>query len=354
MGIGRFAFTPLLPMMQESAGLSLAAGGWLASANYLGYLLGALGAMRFGLRSATAIRGGLLGIGVVTLAMGLTQDFALWIALRLAAGIASAWVLVSVSAQVVERLGVVYAGVGTGSAVAGLLCLLLMAMHASSSAAWISLGAVALVVAAALWNAFPSTSSPERDAAPADAWSLEHWRLLLCYGAYGFAYIIPATFLPAMARALVSDPLVFGLAWPVFGAAAALSCLGVGALRDRVPDRAIWIACHWVMAFGVAIPVAVPNLAGIIAAALAVGGTFVVITQVGLQEARRVAGADARRLMAGMTAAFALGQMVGPLPVGLLPGPAPALLFAAVLLVASAIFLRFPRPPRGCSSVQDA
>ena len=42
MGIGRFAFTPVLPMMQADLGLSLAQGSWLASANYLGYLLGAL------------------------------------------------------------------------------------------------------------------------------------------------------------------------------------------------------------------------------------------------------------------------------------------------------------------------
>ena len=42
MGIGRFAFTPLLPMMQADAGLTLAQGGWLASANYAGYLAGAL------------------------------------------------------------------------------------------------------------------------------------------------------------------------------------------------------------------------------------------------------------------------------------------------------------------------
>src|SRR3546814_16415570 len=44
MGIGRFAFTPLLPMMQNDAGLALTQGGWLASANYLGYLIGALAA----------------------------------------------------------------------------------------------------------------------------------------------------------------------------------------------------------------------------------------------------------------------------------------------------------------------
>ena len=44
MGIGRFAFTPILPMMQQDFAMSLGEGGWLASANYLGYLVGALSA----------------------------------------------------------------------------------------------------------------------------------------------------------------------------------------------------------------------------------------------------------------------------------------------------------------------
>src|SRR5258706_11152675 len=68
MGVGRFAFTPLLPMMQQDAGLSVAGGGWLASANYLGYLVGALlgGATR--IRTASAIRAGPAPIGLAPLA----------------------------------------------------------------------------------------------------------------------------------------------------------------------------------------------------------------------------------------------------------------------------------------------
>ena len=53
MGIGRFAFTPILPMMQEDAGVSIAMGGWLASLNYLGYLLGALSVIWRRLRAPT-------------------------------------------------------------------------------------------------------------------------------------------------------------------------------------------------------------------------------------------------------------------------------------------------------------
>jgi predicted MFS family arabinose efflux permease len=165
--------------------------------------------------------------------------------------------------------------------------------------------------------------------------------MVICYGAYGFGYIIPATFLPVMAKQIVSDPLLFGWAWPVFGLAAVGSTLI--AQRVRRSLRAVWAACHLVMAVGVVVPFVVPGLAGIIVAALCVGGTFVVVTQVGLQEARAVAGTHARALIAAMTAAFALGQIAGPLLAGYwvnaTGGFAGALMIAAALLVVSAIVL---------------
>src|SRR6185503_9685460 len=103
IGVGRFAFTPLLPMMQED-GLSVAAGGWLAFANYAGYLLGALSVMMLPARPAVAIRGGLMATGLATVAMGMTDRFGDWLALRALAGVASAWVLVHVSAWALGRL----------------------------------------------------------------------------------------------------------------------------------------------------------------------------------------------------------------------------------------------------------
>src|SRR5215467_15661093 len=89
MGIGRFAFTPILPMMQEDAGVTIAQGGWLASANYLGYLVGALSAMGSGLGQRFAIRAGLLAIAAATLAMAFTGSFATWMILRALPGVAS-------------------------------------------------------------------------------------------------------------------------------------------------------------------------------------------------------------------------------------------------------------------------
>jgi len=349
MGVGRFAFTPILPMMQQDAGLSVAQGGWLASANYLGYLVGALWvgtAHAVRVNAATAIRGGLVAIGLTTLAMTLDAGFAAWAVLRMAAGVASAWVLVHTSAWALERLaplgrpilaGVLFAGVGAGIVVAGILCVLLMALRAGSSTAWLVLGLASLAITAVLWPRFHASGGEAQRARAPHRWNWVQARLVIAYGAYGLGYIIPATFLPVMARSVVSDPAVFGWAWPVFGAAGVLSTLGVALLSGRYGIRAAWIASQLVMALGVAAPVFWPGIGGIVLAALCVGGTFIVITMVGMQEARSVAGAQAPRLMAAMTAAFAAGQIIGPLSVSIVAGAGGG--FSAALLAACAALL---------------
>ena len=356
MGIGRFAFTPILPMMQQDAGLSVADGGWLASANYLGYLLGALSIPAVRVGAAAAIRSGLVAIGLVTLAMGLTDSFAAWMLLRALAGVASAWVLVCVSAWSTEALAplgrpmlgaAVFAGVGTGIAAAGGLCLVLMYAGRGSVPAWLLLGAISLAVAGLLWPAFASSgqSVPAPGAARAEPGRpTRSLRMILCYGSFGFGYIIPATFLPVMARAVIHDPAVFGWSWPVFGAAAAVSTFAAAAWPAALGNRRLWILGHLVMALGVMLPVFWPGMSAIILAALCVGGSFMVVTMVGMQEARQLAGAGARSLMAAMTAAFALGQIAGPLLVsglaGMRGGFSIALAFAGLLLGASAWALR--------------
>jgi predicted MFS family arabinose efflux permease len=362
MGIGRFAFTPILPMMQQDSGLSVPEGGWLASANYLGYLIGALSAVRLRLRAATAIRMALAVIGLSTLGMALRDGFLLWLVLRTVAGVASAWVLIFVSAWALERLadlgrpklsGVVYAGVGAGIVVAGAACLVVMSLGGSSSIAWTSLGLASLAAAAIFWPSLGSGTAATRAALARDGAkprTADFWRLVICYGVYGFGYIIPGTFLPVMARQAVADPILFGWAWPAFGAAAVASTLLVARAAPLFTHRAVWAVGHLVMAAGVVVPLALAGLAGILIAAACVGGTFVVITQVGLQEARAVAGAGARTLIAAMTSAFALGQILGPLCVAYLVqatgGFSGALVLAAALLAVSALALVRGAPGR--------
>ncbi len=42
MGIGRFSYTPMIPIMQRDLEMSYRLAGWLAGVNYLGYLIGAI------------------------------------------------------------------------------------------------------------------------------------------------------------------------------------------------------------------------------------------------------------------------------------------------------------------------
>jgi predicted MFS family arabinose efflux permease len=123
----------------------------------------------------------------------------------------------------------------------------------------------------------------------------------------------------------------------VFGAAAALSTLATSTLAASLSPRRVWILCMLVMACGVAAPLVVPGLAGIIVSAALVGATFVTITLAGLQEARRLYGAAARPVMAAMTSAFAVGQLVGPILIALVEKLPHG--FTAVLLAASASLL---------------
>src|SRR6266849_3856020 len=187
IGIGRFAFTPILPMMQEDFGLSVSEAGWLASANYTGYLVGALSAIGLRLQSTVAIRAGLLVIGLSTLAMGLDHPFMLSLVLLTMSGIASAWVLVFVSNWALERLallgrsklsGTVYAGVGTGIVIAGGACLVLMSLHARSGDAWLSLGVISIAVTVMIWPLLKASPSRDPVSAPTASgiWSAEYRR----------------------------------------------------------------------------------------------------------------------------------------------------------------------------------
>ena len=352
MGIGRFAFTPILPLMQEDAALTTAQAGWLAAANYLGYFLGALWATAQPARSAFAIRAALLAIGLATIGMGLAGGFAGWLALRAIAGVASAWALIHVSAWCLERLaspllaGAVYSGVGCGIALAGGSCLVLMHLGWGSAQAWVGLGALSLAVTALVWPMLgPDAAAPAAVRAPRarPTWTADRVRLVACYGTFGFGYIIPATFVPVMAQRVIQDPAVFGWAWPVFGLAAAASTLCVAPLGRRLGHRRTWAFAGAAMAAGLAAPVLARGLAAVVACAAVVGGTFMVITMAGMQEARRVGGDRAAVLMGAMTAAFAAGQVIGPLSVSFFVGRqdefSAALVLASGLLMVSAIAL---------------
>jgi predicted MFS family arabinose efflux permease len=173
---------------------------------------------------------------------------------------------------------------------------------------------------------------------------------VICYGVLGFGYILPATFLPTLAREAVDDPQLFGLAWPVFGLAAALSTIATARGFGRVHRLRIWAVSHVVMAIGVVLPSVWLSPVAIAIAALLVGSTFMVATMLGMQEARARARGNPTALLGLMTAAFAIGQLAGPLVSGIIDlmrtgqrvALGYALQLAALALALSAVHLRRP------------
>jgi MFS family permease len=353
MGIGRFAFTPLMPLMQAHSGLTLPQGGWLAAANYAGYLVGALLCVSANPSPGAAVRAGLATVALSTLAMGVTGDFQWWLIWRFVAGVASALVLVGISGWALPRLaladrahwaGWVFSGVGVGITFAGLVCFVIAVRGTAPSTGWLLLGAAATLILALTWRYFSaSEAAPTAHASVRTGrFTADAWLLTGCYGIFGFGYIIPATYLPSLARHLFADPTVFGWTWPVFGVAAAVSTVIASLMLREVAPRRVWAISLIVMAAGVVAPVIAANAAMLVFAAVAIGGTFMVLTMAGMQEARRVAG-NAPRLIAAMTAAFAIGQLLGPVVVSITSSSERALygpsIAAAVLLIASAIML---------------
>lgn len=348
MGIGRFAFTPILPLMQQEGAITLLQGSWLASINYLGYFVGALICTRFLAQPGQWASKGLALVALVTLAMAWpAQSMMWWLLWRFLAGVASAFVLVGISAWCFDALarhqqqakaGWVYAGVGTGIALAGLLALLVSQYRLSASVCWLALGGIALLVAAFCGRHLgqPDTASPNISS---DNITLtrHHGLLIVCYTLFGIGYILPATFLPAQAKTLFSTGIAFAWVWPVFGLAAALSTLFVSRFFARFSPIGVWAAASLVLTLGVLLPLLSTQLATLLLSAICVGGTFMVITQAGLQAAKRLGGA---RLIAAMTAGFAAGQMLGPLLLHLSQGSfAGPSLFAATLLLGAAVLL---------------
>jgi predicted MFS family arabinose efflux permease len=357
IGIGRFVYTPILPPMMAGLGLSKFGAGLIASANFAGYLAGALfaaGAWLPGSRRGWLL-GGLAGSAITTGAMGLAHGLAAFLALRFAGGVASALVLILASALVLELLAeadrsdlfsLLFAGVGIGIAASALLVSGLRAQGQGWPMLWLGSGALSLVGAGAvLWliparPPAPVRATPAHTAAPRTSRGLG--RLVFAYGLFGFGYIITATFLVAMVRA---DPALRPLepvVWVVFGLAAAPSVALWNRLARRVGVPRAFAAAALTEAVGVLASVAWASPAAVILAAVLVGGTFMGLTALGLVHGRELARGDIRRVLALMTSAFGLGQIVGPSFAGALfdrfgSFTVPSLVAAAALVAAGGL-----------------
>ncbi len=339
MGIGRFAFTPLLPMMLADGVVDLAAGTWLATANYLGYWVGALGCTlqpwvwrRLGLaatpRHTKVVRFGLVATVLLTLAMA-TPTVGAWPLWRFLAGVASALVFVYTAGWVLSRLttlgapalaGLIFVGPGLGITVSGLAASAMVAGGWTAASGWLSFGALAVLLTALAWpHLRGEVRAPTADAAGEPAASRGVMVIFtLVYGLAGLGYIVTATFLPVIARQALPGSVWLDLFWPIFGLAVALGALVTVRLPVHWDRRRLLIACYGMQAVGVMLSVAWPSLTGFALGSLLLGLPFTAITLFVMQEARRLMPRGAAAFIGALTSAYALGQILGPPLVALL------------------------------------
>ncbi|MFJ8958761.1 YbfB/YjiJ family MFS transporter [Lentzea sp. NPDC102401] len=343
MGIGRFVYTPILPLMTAQAGLSATSAASLATANYLGYFVGALATIvRAPSRTTNRVA---LVLLVATLAgMPLVHGMAAWFVLRLVAGVASAVVFV---AAVNARPGWGMSGIGMGIALSGLL-----GWSGWETAWWLAAGMAAVLTAVA-WGLKPDAPKlsdlPEtmgvgarRPLGAGESGSIQgphkprvsrstrraFATLFAAYTLEGVGYIIAGTFLVAA----ISGPLG-STSWILVGVSAALSPVLMARLGN---GRPVLVAALAVQAVGIALPALVSTTAAALIAVVLFGGTFIGIAATALKLG---AGLGFPRAAATLTAGYSAGQIIGPLIATPLlhNGYHQALLLAAAIVALAAI-----------------
>jgi MFS family permease len=349
MGIGRFAYTPILPLMTAQAGLTAQAAGHLATANYVGYLGGAVaGTVSHRLaRSTTAWRTSVVALIGTLAAMPLVSNMFGWLTLRTVAGFASAVVFVVAVNSLLEHLhdhsphlpGWAFGGVGVGIALSGVL-VLAMPETAGWRGAWWTAAALAAVLTVGAWamRGTPRPGTVTRAVAPQAAVSNAKRlfaALFVSYTLEGIGYIVAGTFLVAAIHQHSSGWLGSG-AWLLVGLAAAPSAALWAWLSKRWRHPVLLVAALLLQAVGIALPALADGPAAALIGAVLFGATFIGVSTIALSAGRLLQFPGAVALL---TAGYSGGQILGPLLVSPLLGDGfhDALLAAALVVVASAV-----------------
>lgn len=362
MGIGRFAYTVILPYMQEEFAFSNATAGFLAASNYFGYFLGALLASKITLqnRKVSLLRLWLV-ISIVTTAMiGIFPSYPIWYVTRFTSGVASAYIFVVASSIVLDRLahenkshlsGLFYSGVGLGIMLSSLVVSKLNQWF-QWDGTWIGLALLCSGLFVFIWffvreEVQPQLSSKHlvlKHDIPTPPKNLI-LLLIIAYGLEGLGYIVTGTFIVSIAE---NSTYFHGSAttvWLIVGIAASPSCIIWSYLGKKYGFVKSIIFAMLLQAIGIVLPVFEENTSLLFASALLFGATFMGITTLATTLARQLAPSNSNRVLGFLTASYAFGQLLGPALAGILATLTNsfhyALLCAAfVVLIGSALLSR--------------
>lgn len=332
MGVGRFAFTPILPMMLHDGVLDLQVAGNLATANYIGYLVGALASMLVPKKwdHTTVIRLALVTTVILTALMALPVP-SMWISLRFLAGVVSAvgfvftsgWCLAELSGTSGSIGSAIYTGPGAGIALSGVAASFMSAAGLTGQLGWVTFAAMSAIMSALIWGVFgrrtklvePFYVGTAR-AASGKVPGAEMPLFAVAYGLAGFGYIITATYLPVIAKNAIPDSPLLTVFWPLFGISAVVGSLLAAKVKKSADARLYLIGSYLLQAAGVALSVVWQDALGLAASSMLVGIPFTAISFFAMNEVRRIRSTHHARHMGLLTAMFAIGQIMGPPAVG--------------------------------------
>ncbi|MGB3369208.1 MAG: YbfB/YjiJ family MFS transporter, partial [Rhodococcus sp. (in: high G+C Gram-positive bacteria)] len=317
MGVGRFVFTPILPIMVESAGVTPSSGAVIATANYAGYLLGAVAlSIRPGLNRTSAFRSWAAILVASEVAMAFVDSTFAFSLLRSVAGLASAVVFLACASTVAKQVGsspgITFGGVGAGITASGILTLA-AAPHLSWQALWIASAVLTavLITPALTLRIHAESHLPDDDAGPSARQRLI-WRVLLtAYFFEGLGYIIVGTFLVAAVGGH-GDSSVGPAVWIVVGLSAVPATVLWQAIARRITMRRALVAAFSLQTLSALLPALSESSGVAVVSAVLFGGTFMGITMLTLSTAARL---PIGRTAATLTAVYGVGQVLGPLVV---------------------------------------
>lgn len=333
MGIGRFAYTPLLPLMQNDLSFSNAVAGYLATSNYAGYLLGALlaGVLPLIKHKTMYLRLNLIISISTTFIMGFTHFYLFMLVLRFISGLSSAFIFVLASSIVLDKLatrdktnwsGLFYSGVGLGIFLTGLI---IPSLNHSFQweGVWVGLAIISIILTFFVWiwlkdspNIEPKKDRQEiyRQLPPAK-WL--PW-LIAAYGLEGLGYIVTGTFIVSIAEKtsnMSNDPTFI---WMIVGFAAIPSCILWSLLAKKWGFVKSLVIAMFFQSIGIAMPVIWISQTSLIISAVLFGATFMGITTLATTLARQINPSNSNKIIGYLTAFYAVGQMIGPTIAGVL------------------------------------
>ncbi len=332
VGVARFAYTPLLPVMQEATGLTESESGWLATSIYMGYMLGVLITANLNnLNYKYLLLRLYLILSIVTsAAMAMTTDIWVWAVLRFIAGVCGSGGLIIASGLILKwlvhnhhraELGIHFCGIGLSIISAALLVEVMLQLSASWQQQWLAFAVMAAVFAipAWLWMPHPATDSHAgaeiKDNPPSKTFTL---LMLLAYFCAGYGYVVSATFIVDIVEGVESLKGLGPLSFVLVGIGATPAVLIWDRVARKVGYLKALLATYTLNVAGILLPAVSDSLIVIILSTVLFGGTFVACVSLVLTMAGKFFPSNPAKFMGKMTLAYGVSQILAPVITGYL------------------------------------